>query len=64
MVEIRKRYAGFSVIFHYYCLPLSILLRRYTNADLKICRYILLHMRQIFGIITSFHFLETRIFDK
>ena len=60
--EVRKRDRGFSICFHY-CLLLIILLYRQTNANLKICRYIRLHIKEYAeGFIIKQLFEIMRIF--
>ena len=58
-VDIWKQDTDFSRNVHYWCLLLLILLKRYTNADLKICRSIPLHIEKIsqrFHIIITLKF--------
>ena len=67
LVEVRKHNTNFSIFCHYCCLLLPVLLLRNTNPDLKICRYIRLHICQRFHIIQLFvfatcAFLKSEIF--
>ena len=54
----------FFCYFSLLLILLPILLPRFTNADLKICRRICLHIYQKFHLIKVFRFWDIHIFDK
>ena len=60
VVEIRKHDTDFYVNVHYYWLLLLILLKRYTNADLKNCCHIYQHVKNMPMVshFNNFYFLR------
>ena len=49
--ETRKHGTDFSINFHYDCLLLLMSVKRYTTANLKICRHIYLHINHILKVL-------------